>query len=223
MTESNNKKLLAVFAHPDDELSCFGTLIALAAKGYVISILILTNGEKSATYSGNSRHTESKAAAENYGFIYLQEHFRDGNLQYDSSLISSIQDYMTRIEPHLVITHFPYNNPALGHHQDHVVSAAAAINCAFRVPSVKWTLQAEPIIHTQGFQPNFYFDITGFIEDKLKAVAFFETEKGKYFMAPDAFRTKGRYWAFQTYSDDRALNNYCEPFVIVKGTFSGLQ
>lgn len=60
----NHGRVLAVFAHPDDaELACFGTLAMLRSLAAEITILILTNGERSSSNTLDRRKGEAVAAA----------------------------------------------------------------------------------------------------------------------------------------------------------------
>lgn len=66
--------VIAVGAHPDDiEISCGGTLAALALKGYRVGIIDLTDGEPTpGSPSPEVRHAEAAAAAKTLGVHYRQ-------------------------------------------------------------------------------------------------------------------------------------------------------
>ena len=56
--------LLAIAAHPDDvELTCGGTLLKMAQKGYRTGILDLTRGEMGTRGTPETRELEAAAAA----------------------------------------------------------------------------------------------------------------------------------------------------------------
>jgi len=56
--------LLAIAAHPDDvELTCGGTMLAMAERGYKTGILDLTAGEMGTRGSVQTRRREAAAAA----------------------------------------------------------------------------------------------------------------------------------------------------------------
>src|SRR3984893_19099771 len=60
--------LLAIAAHPDDvELTCGGTLIKMAERGYKTGILDLTAGEMGTRGTAETRAKESALAAELLG------------------------------------------------------------------------------------------------------------------------------------------------------------
>ena len=69
MTDNTQLDIIAVGAHPDDcEIACGGTLARLAAQGYQVGIIDLTDGEPTPRSSGpEERLAEANAAAETLG------------------------------------------------------------------------------------------------------------------------------------------------------------
>jgi len=60
-----NLDLLAIAAHPDDvELTCGGTLLKMAQRGYKTGILDLTAGEMGTRGTPEIRHQRSSACSE---------------------------------------------------------------------------------------------------------------------------------------------------------------
>jgi N-acetylglucosamine malate deacetylase 1 len=63
-----NLDVLAIAAHPDDvELTCGGTLIKMAARGYSTGILDLTRGEMGTRGTPEIRHREAMRSAKILG------------------------------------------------------------------------------------------------------------------------------------------------------------
>src|SRR6266704_672182 len=66
-----NLDLLAVAAHPDDvELTCGGTLLKMAQRGYKTGILDLTAGEMGTRGTPETRAKEAAKAAKRLGVIW---------------------------------------------------------------------------------------------------------------------------------------------------------
>jgi N-acetyl-1-D-myo-inositol-2-amino-2-deoxy-alpha-D-glucopyranoside deacetylase len=124
------RRLLAIFAHPDDEsLACGGTLAWCAAQGVHVSLLCVTRGEMGQRAPGSSderiplgtiRHCELHAAAERLGIdeVIVFDH-PDGSLngvdeaQFRNEMIVAIR----HVRPDVVITFGP---DGLYWHPDHV-------------------------------------------------------------------------------------------------------
>ncbi len=110
------RRLLGVFAHPDDEVFCAGGTIARAADaGAEVMIVSATRGEQgqirdptAATRRtlGAVRERELWAAAAELGAQHAQVlAYPDGNLQhYRSSLGDAIADIMRQFDPDTVVT-----------------------------------------------------------------------------------------------------------------------
>jgi LmbE family N-acetylglucosaminyl deacetylase len=71
---------------------------------------------------------------------------------------------------------------------------AATREAARRVPTV---LAYEDVSTSQAFVPNYYVDVTGFIEDHLKAVSFHRSQAGKAYMDPEALRGRAAHRGMQ--------------------------
>lgn len=146
-------KLLAVFAHPDDEsLGVGGTLAKYAAEGVETHLVTATRGERGwfgpedeypgPTALGKIREGELRAAAEVLGLrsvSFLE--YLDGELDRaePTEAIDKIVTHIRRIRPHVVITFGP--NGAYGH-PDHIaicqfttaaIVAAAGPECGDRL------------------------------------------------------------------------------------------
>jgi LmbE family N-acetylglucosaminyl deacetylase len=124
------RRLLAIFAHPDDEsLACGGTLAWCAAQGVRVSLLCVTRGEMGQRAPGSSdetiplgtiRRDELHAAAERLGVedVIVFDH-PDGSLngvdeaQFRNEMIVAIR----HVRPDVVITFGP---DGLYWHPDHV-------------------------------------------------------------------------------------------------------
>ena len=110
------RRLLGVFAHPDDEVFCAGGTMAQAAEaGAEVMIVSATRGERGQIRDasiatrrtlGAVREGELSAAAAELGVQHVQVlAYADGTLQHHrSSLGAAITDIMQQFDPDTVIT-----------------------------------------------------------------------------------------------------------------------
>jgi bacillithiol biosynthesis deacetylase BshB2 len=128
--ESNKtRKLLAVFAHPDDEsFICGGTLAKYAGEGVDITLVSATRGEMGRRM-GNppylnretmpaAREAELRQACAALGINDLRFFgIRDKTVEFEDEhmLVSRIQEIMKELEPDVVLTF----HETLGGHPDH--------------------------------------------------------------------------------------------------------
>jgi N-acetylglucosamine malate deacetylase 1 len=224
---NRNRTILAVFAHPDDDaLACLGTLARFAREEYQVYVLTLTAGDRSNTASGKIRLAEAENVADLVGYSLLKQELTDGYLKCDIEMISLIEKHIQELSPQIVITHYPQN---FGYgHQDHDSVSSAVVNAARRASCVNWIFYAEPPVQDWGFLPNFYVDITEYIDLKKQAIRLHKSEDSKAYMLPDIAVTRAQWWALQNHPDSYGAGCYFEPFVLVKGLlgrelFSGLE
>ena len=129
------RRLLGVFAHPDDEVFCAGGTMARAAEaGAEVMIVSATRGERgqirdpaAATRRtlGAVREGELRAAAAELGVPRVQVlDYADGNLPHHrSSLGAAIADIMRQFDPDTVIT---FGADGGYGHPDHVAISGLA-------------------------------------------------------------------------------------------------
>jgi LmbE family N-acetylglucosaminyl deacetylase len=134
------RRLLGVFAHPDDEVFCAGGTVARATDaGAEVMIVSATRGEQgqirdptAATRGtlGAVRERELWAAAAELGAQHAQVlDYPDGNLQhYRSSLGDEIADIMRQFDPDTVVT---FGEDGGYGHPDHV-AVSELTTAAFR-------------------------------------------------------------------------------------------
>jgi LmbE family N-acetylglucosaminyl deacetylase len=123
------KSVLVVFPHPDDEaVNCGGTLNRLSREGCVVTILLLTRGERGNPGGmpdpalGQIRNGEALRAADILGASSLiHEDLGDGRLnERRAEVRMRIADRIEAIKPDLLIT---YDLAGLDGHADHVACA----------------------------------------------------------------------------------------------------
>src|SRR5215472_2664582 len=110
------RRLLGVFAHPDDEVFCAGGTMARAAEaGAEVMIVSATRGEQGQIRdpAAATRHTlgavrerELRAAAAELGVQHVRAlNYADGTLaRHRSALGAAVADIMRQFDPDAVIT-----------------------------------------------------------------------------------------------------------------------
>lgn len=178
--------ILAFGVHPDDvELGCAGTILASVSEGKKAGIIDLTKGELGTRGSAEIRKEEAANAAkvlkvtvrENLGMA-------DGFFQNDESHQRKVIEVIRKYRPEIVLC-----NSIEDRHPDHGRSAKLVEDAAFLsgLRKVETLVQGEKqqewrpkyvfhYIQDRFLQPGFVFDISDFIEDKLKAVLCYKTQ-----------------------------------------------
>ena len=197
------KTILAIGPHPDDiELGCFGTMSRFMKSGDNVNFLILTKGE-GGTIEGD-RILESKESAGLIGVNLFIEKLPDRFISEGPETISVIEKYVEMLKPHSVF--IPSGNDT---HQDHRSTFNA---CMVACRPVKEIYAYETPSTSRNFTPNYFVDITDFIDIKIKAVKIHNSQGGKGYMADRAVRGLAEYRAFDILLNDK----YVEGFDIIK-------
>jgi LmbE family N-acetylglucosaminyl deacetylase len=174
-------RVLAIGAHPDDvETLCSGTLALCKERGDEIFIAIATNGnvgtgDPSITREqiGRTRHEEAKASVAHLDATLIWMDFDDewlfNNKESRTRFIDAIRE--ARPDVMFIMTENDY-------HPDHRITGQIARDCRIpaSVPLVKTNFPETPIptvfvmdtIIGNGFDPDFYVDISSVIETKKK-------------------------------------------------------
>jgi LmbE family N-acetylglucosaminyl deacetylase len=180
--------VLFIFAHPDDEAYGPAGTIAKFAKGNDVTVLSLCKGDR----PGNEQVSAARQEAFEKSCALLGAeprmlNYSDCQLEYASTL-KSIEQVIKEVEPELVFTH---NISDL--HRDHrtvadaclvacrptLTSSIRALYMCEMASSTNWTFgQVEPM-----FTPNFFIDITAYIDSKATAMELYQTELYEF---PDA-------------------------------------
>jgi N-acetylglucosamine malate deacetylase 1 len=190
--------VLAMAAHPDDvELTCGGTLLKMAAKGYKTGILDFTRGEMGTRGSREIRDKEAAAAAK-----VLEISWR-GNLEVPDSDVQPTREnklklakVIRELQPRTVI--IPYWE---ARHPDHYHASTLGYEGCFLAGLKQLPLEGEPhrphkILYAASFEdmnPTFVVDITEHYETRRRAILCYESQfrpadsekKQKVFLAID--------------------------------------
>src|SRR5262252_4212029 len=190
--------VLAIAAHPDDvELTCGGTLLKMAQKGYKTGILDLTAGEMGTRGTPETRAKEAAAAAK-----VLQVVFR-GNLGIPDSDVQpnrenklKLAQKIRELRPRTVI--LPYWE---ARHPDHYHASTLGYEGCFLAGLKQLPIDGEPyrpfkILYSTAYalvSPTFVVDITEQFERRRRAILAFRSQfrpkpgerKSKVYLAID--------------------------------------
>jgi len=189
--EFEGEVVLALGAHPDDiELGCGGLLLKLKASGARVHGLTLTCGERGTDRHGQ-REVETRRAAE---FLRMDGHwildFPDTGLQERIPLLKEvIESKIKELGATMVLTHTDVDV-----HGDHRAVFAATREAARSVPTV---LCYEDVSTSDSFTPNYYVDVTHYIDDHLRACAFHRTQDHRAYMDPQVIQGRAAHRGMQ--------------------------
>jgi len=181
--------VLAVVAHPDDEvLGCGGALVLHAARGDEVSIVILADGETSRAETTANRVPAREDAARQAGVVLgatrvLLHGLPDNRLDTRPRLeiAKLIEGHIAALVPDVVYTHH-FGDVNIDHR---VTYEAVVTACRPQAGHpVKTLLFCEIASSTEwqppgfgpAFQPNWFVDISDVIETKLKALRTYHGE-----------------------------------------------
>ncbi len=190
--------LLAIAAHPDDvELTCGGTLLKMARRGYKTGILDLTAGEMGTRGTPETRAKEAAKAAKILGVVWR------GTLGVPDSDVQPARQHKLKLArvirelcPKTVI--LPYWQ---ARHPDHYHASTLGYEGCFLAGLKQLPIEGDPyrpfkILYSTSYadvRPTFVVDITKEFEQRRKAILAFGSQfrpakrapKSKVFLAID--------------------------------------
>lgn len=218
------KNVIVVSAHPDDEtLGVGGTMLRHIANGDKVYWLIITNLFEHQGFTQeriNSRQEEIRKVEQMFGITKtFMLNYPTMSLSSSSLLkmVPEISKIFMETEPEIV-----YSLNRSDAHSDHRVIFDATLACtkSFRYPFIKQVLMYECISETEfapalaekAFLPNYYVDITDYIDRKLEIMQVFESE-----IAPPPFpRSLENIRALAHYRGASVGVHYAEAFQLLK-------
>jgi N-acetylglucosamine malate deacetylase 1 len=137
---ADNKRALALMAHPDDaEFTCCGTLALLHQRGWEIHLATMTPGDCGSEQLGPEeiseiRRVEAANSAAVLGGTYRCLECRDGFIAYDRETTTKAVALIRKVRPAVVFAMSPSDYLI-----DHEVASAIVRNAAFfaGVPNLK--------------------------------------------------------------------------------------
>lgn len=165
MEKTAQRRVLAVYAHPDDaEIWAGGTLLAHRAAGDHTAVCIATHGD--GPRAAEARQGMAALGAELYQFA-----LQDRAVTADRAAIEAISAVFRRERPQIVLTHWDADS-----HPDHravwqIVHASILLAEVERdIQAVFWSDTYNSMGVTGIFQPDCLIDVTAFWEGKLEAL-----------------------------------------------------
>lgn len=215
--------VLVIAAHPDDEvLGPGGTVARHARGGDEVHTVVVADGATS-RYDGQMVGVLAVASEKAAGLLGVNEVRMLGlpDQRLDAlallEVTRQLEEVVSQPRPTIVYTHCPWDVNA-----DHgVVSRATWTACrpyvapqltrfaVFETPSsTEWAWPVE----SEAFLPNLFVDITSTLEDKLAAMACYESELRDYPHPRSlrALRERAAYWG------SRVAHPSVEPFQILR-------
>jgi len=174
--------LLAMAAHPDDvELTCGGTLIKMARRGYAVGIMDLTAGEMGTRGSIEIRRKEAAAAARLLGVKHRENlGLPDAHLEMRMEYKLAIAGRIRELRPHTVI--LPYWE---GRHPDHYNAARLGYEGCFLAGLKRLDLQGEAYrpfkilystTYDRSVRPSFVVDISKEFAQRSRAILAYRSQ-----------------------------------------------
>lgn len=178
--------ILAFGVHPDDvELGCSGTILASVAEGKKAGIIDLTKGELGTRGNAAIRKEEASNAAKVLQ-VTVRENLEmaDGFFQNDENHQLKVIKVIRKYRPEIILC-----NSTEDRHPDHGRSAQLVQDAAFLsgLRKIETYLDGEKqqewrpkyvfhYIQDRFLHPDFVFDISDFIEGKIKSVLCYKTQ-----------------------------------------------
>lgn len=179
--------ILAIGVHPDDvELSCAGTLLRHADKGYTFGLLDLTRGELGTRGTAEIRTREAFAAAQKLGARFRENlDLPDGFIHHDEATIRKIATAIRRCRPTIVLA-----NALQDRHPDHGRSARIVADACYysglrKIETLdengskqeQWRPDAVyHYLQDRTRTPDFVVDITPYFGRKVEAIACYRSQ-----------------------------------------------
>jgi bacillithiol biosynthesis deacetylase BshB1 len=174
--------LLAIAAHPDDvELTCGGTLLKAAERGYKTGILDLTAGEMGTRGTPETRLKESGAAARILRVTHRDNlRLPDAHLEVNDEYKLALARRIRALQPRTVI--LPYWE---GRHPDHYTAARLGYEGCFLAGLKQLPIEGEPFrpfkiiystVYYREVRPTFVVDITRHFERRYRAILAYNSQ-----------------------------------------------
>ncbi|MDO4720818.1 MAG: PIG-L family deacetylase [Peptostreptococcaceae bacterium] len=181
-------RIMVVSPHPDDEtLGAGGSLLKYRNQGKDIFWLNITNMSEDYGYAQErvgKRNDEIRLVNERYGFRdFLNLELEPAGLEkYTfSEVYPRIADFLLEVKPDTLILPNPSDA-----HTDHeaVFRWMSPFTKSFRYPFVQKVLVMEILSETEfsmgntGFKPNYFVDVSDFMDEKIEMMKLYESEVG---------------------------------------------
>lgn len=215
-------RIMVVSPHPDDEtLGAGGSLLKYKNQGKDIFWLNITNMSENYGYAQervSKRNDEIRLVNERYGFRdFLNLELEPAGLEkYSfSDIYPQVADFLLQVKPDTLILPNPSDA-----HTDHeaVFRWLSPFTKSFRYPFIQKVLVMEILSETEfsmedtAFKPNYFVDISDFMDEKVEMMKLYETEIG----SGNFPRSERNIRALGTLRGSMSDSFYAEGFRLVK-------
>ena len=219
-----SKKVMVIAVHPDDEtLGCGGTLLRHLAEGDEVYWLTITTISEQYGFSeavAEKRKKELVEVAQAYNFtdsIHLEFATTRLDEYTKTELIGAISKTFKSVQPEVI--YLQHGGDAHSDHGD-VFDAVYSCTKSFRYPFLKEVYTMETISETEFaaplmqnvFIPNYFVDISAYLERKIEIMELFESEIGEHPFPRSARNMR----ALATLRGAQAGTEYAEAFMCLK-------
>jgi LmbE family N-acetylglucosaminyl deacetylase len=209
LAPSRVRRVLAVGAHPDDlELACGGSLARFADEGHEVMAIVMSHGNNGG--DGAVREKEAVDGAESLEIsgITVQD-FTDTKMATEMErMVKVIEMAVDLFRPDIIITHSAHDQ-----HQDHNAVHLATMRAGRRSSTI---LCFESPSATREFSPNYFVDISHYVDAKVAAVARHKDQSGKPYMGAQVLRGAA------VFRGTQAKVQHAEGFEVMRALSSGL-
>ena len=132
------QRAIVIFAHPDDEIGCGGTIALWVKQGTEVAYVVCTNGNKGTedpemtpSRLAKIREQEQRDAAAALGVqevVFLG--YPDGELEDTREFRGELVREIRRFRPQVVLTHAPMNR-SRHTHRDHRICGTVTLDAVF--------------------------------------------------------------------------------------------
>lgn len=204
---SSGQTVLAIGAHPDDiEFGCGATLLRYREQGCRTHGLVLSGGEQGhpGNDAGQHRAREARASANVLALDSLeQRELPDTRLsEHREALRIAIEDALARLKPDIIFTHTDKDA-----HSDHRAVFEATREAARGAYTI---LCYENPNTPASFSPDYFVDVSEYLDDKIAALARHKSQRGKPYADPAVVRHSAGFRGTQ------ARVTYAEAFEAVR-------
>ncbi len=228
----DDRRILYVVAHPDDEINFAGTAALQARAGLAVTIAVALNGNMGGLAGADPReraevrHQEMRQSCEilgaklewlGYGDDDFLVHFHNNYAEVEMTF----RNLLCRVDPHLLVV-----PPPNDYHRHHVEVGKIAIDASMDASNanyeseypassmIPWTLYCSSVLSID-FVPSLYVDITETYEVKVEAL---KAHKSQHQYLKDHHRTDifKNVEAIARYHGNACGVEFAEPFAICR-------
>lgn len=172
LVEAGIRNVVAVGAHADDlELGCFGTLAVLKELGMRITLVVMTATPSLDHLGRTFRPQGERDVAEGAAVLGVDDPlvlpFRNNQIPYAAESIQTLNRIFDERAADLILTHWLGDSQ-----QDHQHTARSVISAARHYGNILMfePNPGRPAVSTEPFRGCVYFDISRFLDLKLRAI-----------------------------------------------------